>query len=198
MVRGTAQLRLGSDDPAAPLLRLTTPILLRARPDSSPPTQLRLLGPRRHRSHSEPAAPTPLSTRNVTIHGYRFIADDLHTAGHRVSERRVWRLCSQQRLWLLQAMKRGLTRKAGPPAHDDRVGRAFTAPDLDRLWLTDITEHNTAEGKLYLCAVKDACSRRIVGTRLAIACGPRSLLRARQMAVQRRNPAGTVVHSDPG
>lgn len=47
--------------------------------------------------------------------------------------------------------------------HNDRVRRAFTAPDLDRLWLTDITEHPTAVGKLYLCAVKDAYSRRIVG-----------------------------------
>ena len=31
------------------------------------------------------------------------------------------------------------------------------------MWLTDITEHPTAEGKLYLCAIKDACSNRIVG-----------------------------------
>jgi putative transposase len=60
---------------------------------------------------------------------YRFIAYDLHATGHRQppSERRVWRLCSQQRLWSLQAKKRGLNRKAGPPVHDDRVRRAFTA-----------------------------------------------------------------------
>src|ERR1700712_4263199 len=35
-------------------------------------------------------------------------------------------------------------RKAGPPVHDDRVKREFTAPDVNRLWLTDITEHHTA------------------------------------------------------
>ena len=95
--------------------------------------------------------------------GYRFIADELKAAGHRASERRVWRLCSQQRLWSLHSKKRGLNRKAGPPVHEDRVKREFTAPDVNRLWLTDITEHETSEGKLYLCAVKDACSRRIVG-----------------------------------
>jgi len=106
--------------------------------------------------------------RDDPTFGYRFIADDLVAAGHRASERRVWRLCSQQRLWSLHSKKRGLTRKAGPPVHDDRVRRAFTAPDLDKLWLTDITEHPTGEGKLYLCAIKDACSRRS-----AIACGPR-------------------------
>ena len=47
--------------------------------------------------------------------------------------------------------------------HDDLVERDFTATGPNRLWLTDITEHPTAEGKLYLCAVKDVWSRRIVG-----------------------------------
>ncbi len=60
--------------------------------------------------------------RDDPTFGYRFIADDLGAAGHRASERRVWRLCSQQRLWSLHAKKRGLTRKAGPPVHDDRSG----------------------------------------------------------------------------
>jgi len=44
-----------------------------------------------------------------------------------------------------------------------RVRHVFTAATPNRLWLTDITEHTTAEGKLYLCAVKDAYSGRIVG-----------------------------------
>ncbi len=136
--------------------------------------------------------------RDDPTFGYRFIADDLAAAGHRVSERRVWRLCSQQRLWSLHAKKRGLTRKAGPPVHDDRVRRAFTAPDLDRLWLTDITEHNTAEGKLYLCAVKDACSRRIVGYSIDARMRSSLAVAALQMAISRRNPSGTVVHSDRG
>ena len=43
--------------------------------------------------------------------------------------------------------------------HDDLVERQFTAPGANELWLTDITEHPTAEGKLYLCAVKDAYAR---------------------------------------
>jgi putative transposase len=136
--------------------------------------------------------------RDDPTFGYRFIADDLHAAGHRVSERQVWRLCSQQRLWSLHAKKRGLNRKAGPPVHDDRVRRAFTAPALDRLWLTDITEHPTGAGKLYLCAVKDACSRRIVGYSISDRMRSSLAVAALQMAVQRRNPVGTVVHSDRG
>lgn len=106
--------------------------------------------------------------------------------------------CSQQRLWSLHAKKRGLTRKAGPPVHDDRVRRAFTAPDLDKLWLTDITEHPTGEGKLYLCAIKDACSRRIVGYSIGDRMRSSLAVAALQMAVHRRNPTGTVLHSDRG
>ena len=56
-----------------------------------------------------------------------------------------------------------LSRKAGPPVHDDLVQRDFTADGPDRIWLTDITEHPTAEGKLYLCAIKDVWSGRITG-----------------------------------
>ena len=51
--------------------------------------------------------------------------------------------------------------------HDDLVQREFTADAPNRLWLTDITEHPTREGKLYLCAVKDVWSRRIVGYSIA-------------------------------
>lgn len=130
--------------------------------------------------------------------GYRFIADDLAAAGHAASERRVWRLCSQQHLWSLHSKKRGLNRKAGPPVHDDRVRREFTAPDVNRLWLTDITEHPTGEGKLYLCAVKDACSKRIVGYSIDARMKASLAVNALRMAIDRREPVGTVVHSDRG
>lgn len=130
--------------------------------------------------------------------GYRFVADELKAAGHVASERRVWRLCSQQRLWSLHAKKRGLNRKAGPPVHDDRVRREFSAPDVDRLWLTDITEHQTSEGKLYLCAVKDACSKRIVGYSIDSRMKATLAVNALRMAISRREPVRTVVHSDRG
>ncbi|WIE62236.1 IS3 family transposase [Curtobacterium sp. MCLR17_032] len=151
-----------------------------------------------YRWRASPVTNRDWDDAHLTNAAIRFIADDLQTAGHRVSERRVWRLCSQQRLWSLHAKKRGLNRKAGPPVHDDRVRRAFAAPDLDRLWLTDITEHPTGEGKLYLCAVKDACSRRIVGYSISDRMRSSLAVAALQMAVQRRSPVGTVVHSDRG
>ncbi|GAA1772382.1 hypothetical protein GCM10009712_20500 [Pseudarthrobacter sulfonivorans] len=73
------------------------------------------------------------------------------------------RLCCSQRIWSVFAKKRGLTRKAGPPVHDDHVRRDFTATAPDQLWLTDITEHRTDEGKLYQSAIKDVYSNRIAG-----------------------------------
>lgn len=48
--------------------------------------------------------------------GYRFIADEIEAeSGIPASERRVWRLCSEQRIWSHFSKKRGLNRQAGPP-----------------------------------------------------------------------------------
>lgn len=82
--------------------------------------------------------------------------------------------------------------------HDDRVQRAFTAPDIDKLWLTDITEHQTGQGKLYLCAIKDVCSKRIVGYSIDSRMKASLAVDALRMAVQRRSPSRTEVHSDRG
>jgi putative transposase len=131
--------------------------------------------------------------------GYRFIADELADAGFTASERRVWRLCSEQRLWSVFAKKRGLNRKAGPPVHDDLVGRDFSARAIDQLWLTDITEHRTAEGKLYCCAIKDVYSNRIVGYSIDSRMTASLAVSALRNAIGLRQPVGTiVVHSDRG
>jgi len=83
---------------------------------------------------------------------------------------------------------------------DDLVNRRFTADAPDRLWLTDITEHPTQEGKLYCAAVLDAYSRRIIGWSIAGHMRTELVVEALGMAILRRNPAGdaTVLHSDHG
>ncbi|MBP2267806.1 transposase InsO family protein [Pseudarthrobacter sp. PvP004] len=83
--------------------------------------------------------------------GYRFIADELPEKGIMVGENRVQPLCRDHGIWSVFSKKRGLNRKPGPPVHDDLVERGFTAAAPNELRLTDITEHPTAEGKLYLC-----------------------------------------------
>lgn len=59
--------------------------------------------------------------------------------------------------------KRDMNRKPKPPVHNELLERDFTAAAPNDLLLTGITEHPTAEGKLYLCAVKDVYSGSIVG-----------------------------------
>ena len=130
--------------------------------------------------------------------GYRFIADQLAERGITASENRVQRLCQQEQIWSVFAKKRGLSRRVGPPVHDDLVDRDFTAPTANRVWLTDITEHPTAEGKLYLCAIKDVWSTRIVGYSMSSRMTAALAVSALSNAVALRDPAGTTVHSDRG
>jgi putative transposase len=133
--------------------------------------------------------------------GYRLLADELERAGHVVGERRVWRLCSQQRLWSCTVRKgrRGSGKTPGPAVHDDHLQRDFTAAAPDTVWVTDITEHPTAEGKLYCCAIKDLFSNRIVGYALGDRMTAELAVTALRAAVARRQPTGVVVvHSDRG
>ena len=131
--------------------------------------------------------------------GYRFIADELPDHGIIAGENRVQRLCSLQRLFSVHSKKRGLNRKAGPPVHDDLVDRNFTADAPNRLWLTDITEHRTNAGKLYLCAIKDVYSNRIVGYSIDVRMKASLAVTALRSAVARREAVtGCVVHSDRG
>ena len=133
--------------------------------------------------------------------GYRLICDELVDDGWQVSERRVWRVCSQEGMFSAAHRRkgRGKRRRPGPAVHDDHVKRNFTADAPNRLWLTDITEHRTREGKLYLCAVKDVFSNRIVGYSISDRMKARLAVDALTDAVNRRgNPPGVTVHSDRG
>lgn len=134
--------------------------------------------------------------------GYRFIADELGRAGHRACEGRVHRLCRQQRVWSTTTRKgrRRSGRRPGVAVHDDLVQREFRAPARDLVWLTDITEHPTGEGKLYCCAVKDVFSNRIVGYAInERMTAPLAVGALRQAIARRQPPRGTVVvHSDRG
>jgi transposase InsO family protein len=131
--------------------------------------------------------------------GYRFICDELDVEhGIRAGENRVARLCTQQGIWSVTVRRRGTGRRPGPAVHDDQVERDFTAQAPNRLWLTDITEHPTDEGKLYLCAVKDCFGGRIVGYSIDDRMTSQLAVNALTNAVLLRDPVGTVVHSDRG
>ena len=82
---------------------------------------------------------------------------------------------------------------------EDLVDRAFLAAAPNRLWVADITYLRTWEGWLYLVAVQDVFSRRIVGWSMADHMRAELVVDALQMALARRRPKpGLVFHSDQG
>nr|WP_230379495.1 DDE-type integrase/transposase/recombinase [Microbacterium sp. ZXX196] len=117
-----------------------------------------------------------------------------------MSERTAWRICRDNQWWSVFGKKRGTNGKhPGPPVHDDPVQRDLTADDVNELWLTDITEHWTDEGKLYLCAIKDVFSGRIVGYSISDRMKARLAVNALDNAIsRRRDAADCIVHSDRG
>ena len=131
--------------------------------------------------------------------GYRFLVEEARQAGEVMAERTAWRICSQHRLWSVFGKKRGKNGKVGPPVHDDLVERDFTAEAPNQLWLADITEHPTREGKLYLCAIKDVFSNRIVGYCIDSRMKSRLATTALHNAAARRGEvAGCILHTDRG
>jgi putative transposase len=118
-----------------------------------------------------------------------------------VSRKRVQRLMRRAGLSGLVVRKRGRTtiRVPGVRVADDLVERHFRPEVPDVLWVADITYLRTWEGWVYLAAVQDAYSRRIVGWSMADHMRAELVVDALQMALHRRRPApGLVHHSDQG
>ena len=119
--------------------------------------------------------------------------------GVRCGRKRVARLMRSAGLHGIYR-RRGRHARPAPAVHDDLVRRRFVADAPDRLWLTDITEHPTREGKVYCAAVLDVYSRRIAGWSIADHLRTELVVDALEMARWRRQPTRgeTVVHSDRG
>jgi putative transposase len=139
---------------------------------------------------------------NREVYGSRRVTAELRLGdGVLVSRKRVRRLMRKAGLSGLQRVKRGRTtiRVPGVRVADDLVERRFRPAGPDVLWVTDITYLRTWEGWVYLAAVQDAFSRRIVGWSMADHMRSELVVDALQMAVHRRRPEpGLVCHSDQG
>jgi putative transposase len=130
------------------------------------------------------------------IHAELVLAD-----GERVGRKRVERLMRNAGITGLRPKKRGRTtiRVPGVRVCEDLVDRAFLATTPNRLWVADITYLRTWEGWLYLVAVQDVFSRRIVGWSMADHMRTELVCDALQMALVRRRPEpGLIWHSDQG
>jgi putative transposase len=143
-----------------------------------------------------------IHAENRGVYGSPRIHAELRmTYGIRVGKKRVERLMRQAGISALVPKRRGKTtiRVAGVRVCDDLVERNFRPAAPDRLWVADITYLPTWEGWLYLAAVQDAFSRKIVGWAMADHMRAALVVDALQMALARRRPApGLIHHSDQG
>ena len=130
------------------------------------------------------------------VHAELRLAHDI-----RIGRKRVERLMRQAGLSGLVPKRRGRTtiRVPGVRVADDLVNRRFRPSAPNVLWVADITYLRTWEGWLYLAAVQDAFSRRIVGWSMADHMRSDLVVDALNMAIARRAPeAGLIHHSDQG
>ena len=139
-------------------------------------------------------------TRSRGTYGAPRVHADLRASGQIAARKRVARLMREAGLVGCRPRPFRRTTSADPDASpEDLVRRDFRAAAPDRLWVADITYVRTAEGWLYLAAILDAWSRRVVGWALADHLRTDLPLAALTMALARRGPApGLVHHSDRG
>src|SRR4051794_16023712 len=139
---------------------------------------------------------------NRGVYGARRIHAELRLAdGIRVGRKRVERLMRHADLSGLVRRRKGKTTIGVPGVRvaDDLVERQFRPAAPNVLWVADITYLRTWEGWLYLAAVQDAYSRRIVGWAMADHMRAELVVDALQMALARRRPGrGLICHSDQG
>ena len=133
------------------------------------------------------------------IYGAPRVFLDLREAGETCSKHRVARLMRENRLRALHGYR---TRRwsVGKPAVliPNLLQRQFTVTRRNKAWVTDITYIRTWQGWLYLGVVIDLFSRKIVGWSAGPTIRRELVLDAVLMAVRRRRPRGTLIHSDQG
>jgi putative transposase len=136
------------------------------------------------------------------VYGAPRIHRELRSAGVRCSKNTVAKL-------MRQAAIRSKTRRRfvvhttdsrhSHPIAPNRLNRCFEQTEPNKVWVSDITYIPTGEGWLYLAAVLDLYSRKIVGWATSDSLAAELSCRALRMAVQQRSPIGAVLHhSDRG
>ncbi|WP_031470472.1 IS3 family transposase [Sciscionella sediminilitoris] len=94
--------------------------------------------------------------------------------------------------------RRGWRRAKPDQIAADLVDRDFARARPNQLWVTDITEHSTREGKVFCAVVLDVFSRRVVGWSIDASPTAALVTNALGMAIDSRHPAGGIIHSDHG
>lgn len=133
------------------------------------------------------------------VYGAPRIFLDLRESGETCSKNRIERLMRENgiRAQAGYRVKRSSTQKSNKSI-PNLLQRQFTVTQPNKIWVTDITYIRTWEGWLYLTVVMDLFSRKIVGWATNSSIKSDLVLDALMMAIYRRNPQGTIIHSDQG
>jgi len=137
------------------------------------------------------------------VNGAPRIVADLREDGEVVSRKTVAKLMRANDIRGISPRPwRPLTTLTDPAAGDipDLVGRRFDTGAVNTVWTSDITYLATGQGWLYLCAVRDGCSRRVLGYAFSTSLHTDLVESALRQAVALRgqDTAGVVFHADRG
>lgn len=138
-------------------------------------------------------------TASHGIYGAPRVFLDLREAGETCSKHRVARLMRVNKIRALHGYRTRPYSASKPSVFiPNLVKRNFDVSLPNKVWVTDITYIRTWEGWLYLAVVMDLFSRKIVGWATRATIHRELVLDAVMMAVRRRRPRGTIIHSDQG
>lgn len=140
--------------------------------------------------------------QNRRLYGSPRIHAELHKRGWRCSRKRVARLMRQAHLASVRQRRQRVqtTNSKHPyPVAANVLDRQFEAQRPNQKWVSDITYIPTQQGWLYLAAVLDLFSRKIVGWAMSACCDASLVQNALQMALVQRQPTADLLHhSDRG
>ncbi len=129
----------------------------------------------------------------------RMVAELADAHGMVVNHKLVRSIMRQHAISGLPKRKRYKRSDSNRYTSEDLVKRQFNRDRPNQLWMTDITEHPTREGRLYCCAILDAWSRKVVGWSIDKQANTAMVNTAIAMAINQRCPAnGALIHTDHG
>lgn len=131
--------------------------------------------------------------------GYRFIADELHGQGIVISQRRVWWLCSKAGIFSVISRRKGVVGTLDYRFMMTCSSGIFTLIPRILRGSRILLSIGRGKGKLYLCAIKDLCSRKIVGYATSSRMKSGLAVAALDDVMRKRgHPRDVIIHSDRG
>jgi transposase InsO family protein len=135
-----------------------------------------------------------------TRYGYRRVTHELRDRGCHVNHKKVLRIMGESDLLCRVKLKKVKTTNSKHrfPRYPNLIkGKVINR--LNQVWLSDITYIRIRTGFVYLAAILDAYSRKVIGYVVSTALDTGLTLEALKMAIERRNPGtGVTHHSDQG